>query len=125
DRRGEGDEYNLIVNEIIPLEQASSRFTAGMRNQLNEERHSQETLPRLNEILRGYPGKLEVQLALELLSGETVHIKTKKHRVEICPELRSRLDDLLGQESHRLIMAPPNLKASSGGNGQRRQWEKN
>ena len=125
DRRGEGDEYNLIVNEIIPLETASSRFTNGMRIQLSEERHSLETLPRLNEILRGYPGKLEVQLALEMLSGETVHIKTRKHRVEITPELRTRLDDLLGQESHRLIMAPPNLKSSSAGNGGRRQWEKN
>lgn len=122
DKRGEGDEYNLIVNEVIPLETASSRFTAGVRIHLHEERHAVDALPRLHEILRGYPGKHEVQLALELLSGETVHIKTRKHRVDITPELRVRLDDLLGQESHRLIMAPPTVKSSSGGNGGRRQW---
>ncbi len=124
DRRGEGDEYNLIVNEIIPLETASSRFTAGMRINLSETRHGIEALPRLNEILRGYPGKLEVQMALELEDGETVHIKTRKHRVEITPELRTRLDDLLGEESHRLIMAPPQVKSNSGQNSGRR-WEKN
>ncbi|MCC6510904.1 MAG: DNA polymerase III subunit alpha [Pirellulaceae bacterium] len=119
DKRGEGDEYNLIVNEIIPLDSASTRFTAGVRIHMHEERHTPEALPRLNEILRGYPGKHEVQFALELLSGETVHIKTRKHRVDITPELRTRLDDLLGQESHRLIMAPP--KVNSGGGGQQRR----
>ncbi len=115
DKRGENDEYNLIVNEIIPLDTASNRFTAGVRIHLNENSHSLETLPRLNEILRGYPGKCEVQLALAMSTGEVVHIKTKRHRIDITPELRTRLDDLLGQESHRLIIAPPKL--NSGGNG--------
>lgn len=120
DKRGENDEYNLIVNEVIPLDAASNRFTAGVRIHLSENRHSLETLPRLNEILRGYPGKCEVQLALSMSSGETVHIKTKRHRIDITPELRTRLDDLLGQESHRLIIAPPKL-AAGGNNPQRRR----
>ncbi len=119
DKRGENDEYNLIVNEVIPLDSASNRFTAGVRINLNENQHGEETIPRLNEILRGYPGKCEVQLALALSTGETVHIKTKRHRIDITPELRTRLDDLLGQESHRLIIAPPKL--SAGGNDQRRR----
>lgn len=122
DKRGGGDEVNLIVNEVIPIAEASSRFTAGMRIHLSEERHEIDTLPRLTEILRGYPGKLEVQLALELIGGEIVHIKARKHKVEITPELRSRLDDLLGEESHRLIMTPPQVKS---GDGERRQWSKN
>ncbi|MGN6547300.1 MAG: DNA polymerase III subunit alpha [Aureliella sp.] len=121
DKRGGGDEVNLIVNEVIPIDQAASRFTAGMRINLSEDRHPVDTLPRLTEILRGYPGKLDVQLALELTSGEIVHIKSRKHKVEITPELRTRLDDLLGAESHRLIMTPPQDK---NGGGERR-WSKN
>ncbi|MFO1063741.1 MAG: OB-fold nucleic acid binding domain-containing protein [Pirellulales bacterium] len=112
DKRGEGDEYNLIANEIIPIETAASRFTAGLRILLSESQHSMETLPRLNEVLRGYPGKLEVHFALQVRSGETVHLKTKRHRVDVTPELRARLDDLLGEGNHRLIMAPPNLKSA-------------
>jgi DNA polymerase III subunit alpha len=111
DRRGGGDEVNMIVNEVIPIEAAAGRFTAGMRIHLHEGRHALEKVPSLHEILRGYPGKLEVQLALQLLSGETVHIKSKRHRVEVTPELRTRLDDLLGHGAVRLIMAPPNLKS--------------
>jgi DNA polymerase-3 subunit alpha len=121
DKRGGGDEVNLIVNEVIPIDQAASRFTAGMRINLSEDRHPVDTLPRLTEILRGYPGKLDVQLALELTSGEIVHIKTRKHKVEITPELRTRLDDLLGEESHRLIMTPPQAKSGGG----ERRWSKN
>lgn len=121
DKRGGGDEVNLIVNEVIPIAEASTRFTAGMRIHLSEERHPVDTLPRLTEILRGYPGKMEVQLALELVGGEIVHIKSRKHKVEITPELRTRLDDLLGDESHRLIITPPQVK---NGGGERR-WSKN
>ncbi len=123
DKRGENDEYNLIVNEVIPLDSASNRFTAGVRINLSEERHPMETIPRLNEILRGYPGKCEVQLALAMSTGEVVHIKTKRHRIDITPELRSRLDDLLGQESHRLIIAPPKLNSGSNGPPRRRSAE--
>lgn len=123
DKNGDGDEYNLIVNEVIPLETASSRFTAGLRIHLREDRHPLDLIPRLNEILRGYPGKHEVQLMLDLIEGDTVHIKTRKHRVDITNELRERLNDLLGAESHRLIIAPPKLN-NSNGNGQRRQWQR-
>ena len=115
DRRGGGDEVNLIVNEVIPMDVAASRFTAGVRIHLKEHRHPIETIPRLSEILRGYPGKHEVQLLLELTSGEVVHIKTRKHRIEVNPELRGRLDDLLGHDSHRLLMTPPTVKSAPSG----------
>ncbi len=111
DKRDGGDEFNLIANEIIPIEEASSRFTAGLRIHIDENKHSVELIPKLKEILRGYPGKMEVTLALRLLSGETVQMKCKKHPVEISKELRMRLDDLLGETSHRLLVAPPKMKA--------------
>ena len=120
DKRDGGDEFNLIANEIIPIEEASSRFTAGLRIHVDENKHSLDLIPKLQEILRGYPGKMEVTLAVRLLSGETVQMKCKKHPVEISKELRMRLDDLLGENGHRLLVAPPKMKAPAaprrGGN---------
>lgn len=113
DKRDGGDEFNLIANEIIPIEEASSRFTAGLRIHVEESKHSVELIPKIQEILRGYPGKMEVTMALRLLSGETIQLKCKKHPVEICKELRVRLDDLLGETSHRLLVAPPKMKPPS------------
>ena len=113
DKRDGGDEFNLIANEIIPIEEASSRFTAGLRINVEESKHSIELIPKIQEILRGYPGKMEVTMALRLLSGETVQLKCKKHPVEISKELRLRLDDLLGETSHRLLVAPPKMKPPS------------
>ncbi|WP_372724372.1 DNA polymerase III subunit alpha, partial [Novipirellula sp.] len=96
DRRGGGDEANLIVDELIPLEGLGQRYTHGMRLRLDEATHTPETMTRLREILRGYPGKQEMMFSLELNEGEVVHLKSEKYRVEITEELRSRVDDLLG-----------------------------
>jgi DNA polymerase III subunit alpha len=112
DRRGENDEANLIVNDIIPIAQADAEFTSGIRIQIDEEQHNEGMIAQLKEILRGYPGKRAVDLAVKLTSGDVVFIKTEKHRVDISPEMRTRLDDLLGPNSHRLITARPTLKAA-------------
>ncbi len=51
--------------------------------------------------------------AVKIHSGETVHIKSTKQKVEIAPELRSRLDDLLGSPSHKLLMTKPKMKSGA------------
>jgi DNA polymerase-3 subunit alpha len=116
DKRGGGDEVNLLANEIIPIEEVENRFTAGLRVQVDQDRHSEELIPRLHEVLRGYPGKLEVLVSVKLSSGDLVQVRSRRHKVSITPELRGRLDDLLGVESHRLLISPPKPKPSSGNN---------
>ncbi|GAA5508105.1 DNA polymerase III subunit alpha [Novipirellula caenicola] len=107
DRRGGGDEANLIVDELIPLEGLGQRYTHGMRLRLDEATHTPETMARLREILRGYPGKQEMMFSLELNEGEVVHLKSEKYRVEITEELRTRVDDLLGAGHYKLMMTKP------------------
>ena len=36
DRRGGGDEVNLIVNELIPLDELGSRYTSGIVVRIDE-----------------------------------------------------------------------------------------
>jgi DNA polymerase-3 subunit alpha len=97
----------LIVDELIPLDELDTRYTHGMRIKLEEEAHGIETLTRLREILRGYPGKQEMLFSMKMCEGETVHMRSDKYKVEITPELRGRLDDLLGEGHYKLMMSRP------------------
>jgi DNA polymerase-3 subunit alpha len=144
DRRPGSDEANLIVNEIIPLSDLAARFTRTVRIRIDEsaflaplpsrERpgegltthhsplttHSVNIITQLHEILRGYPGTCDVELALILADGTKLLLKCNTPRVEICAELRSRVDDLLGPGNFRLIAGSANGRdagSRSNGNG--------
>jgi len=114
DKRGE-DEVNFIVDEMIPIAEADTKFTTGIHIMYDQQKHKPELINKIREVLRGYPGPRDVLFAIRLETGETVHVKSSKQRVVIGPELRTRLDDLLGPESHKLLMTKPKMK--SGGNG--------
>lgn len=117
DRRGGGE--NLVANEVIPFEELDSRYTSGMIVSLDESDGDANTLKRLYEIVRGYPGRRDVFFLVNLNDGSRVRLKSNKVRVDITPELRERVDDLLGPGHLQMIMSPPSL---SGGrrNGKRR-----
>ena len=103
DRRGGGDEANLIVNELLRLDQLESRYTHGVLIRVQEDKHGMSGLESLKEILRGYPGHCELQLQLNLTSGQRVRLKTEKMRIDVIPEMRNRVDDLLGRGNLRLL----------------------
>ena len=113
DRRGGGDEINLVINELIPLDQLDSKYTRGIRIELDQETHTEETVTKLREIVRGYPGYQDLMLSLRIDSGEVVHVKSGKYQVRVDAEMRSRLDDLLGVGSYRLQISKPQV--SQGG----------
>jgi DNA polymerase-3 subunit alpha len=103
DRRGGGDEVNLIVNELLPLDQLDGRFTQGVAVRIQEELHGEKGLTQLREILRGYPGSCEVQLVLCLSDGSRVQLKSGNLRIDVGAELRRRVDELLGPGNLRLL----------------------
>ena len=78
-------------------------------------------LAPLREIVRGYPGNKPLRLRLELADGGCVVIDAKSG-VTIDPELRRRVEDLLGAGNFRLQGgAPKQSPAPHNGNGRRRQ----
>ena len=121
DKRGEEDEVSFIVNELMPIMDADTKFTTGIHILFDETKHKPELIRKIREILKGYPGPRDVLVGVRLASGETVHVKSNKQRVAIAPELRARLDDLLGPESHRLLMTKPKMKTGGSGDQQRRR----
>jgi DNA polymerase-3 subunit alpha len=116
DKRGE-EEVNLTVDEIIPIDMADSKYTSGIHILFDQKKHAPELIGKIREVLRGYPGGRDVMFAVRLESGETVHVKSAKQKVDINPELRHRLDDLLGNESHRLLLSKPKLNNGGANNG--------
>ena len=104
DKRDGGDEVNLVINEIMPVEQLSQRYTRGIALRMQAEGHGEKGLQQVREILRGYPGDCEVQLLLCLDDGSRVQVKSGNTRVDVTTEMRSRLDDLLGAGNVRMLV---------------------
>jgi DNA polymerase-3 subunit alpha len=118
DRRPGGDEINLIVQELIPLDELSARFTNGVLIRVREE-HGEGALSTLREIVRGYPGSKPLKLRLELADGGCVTLDCPKSGVTIDPELRRRVDELLGEGNFRLV-AGSRTPPAPATNGRRR-----
>ena len=78
-----------------------------MRIRLDESDHDTDTMSRLREIIRGYPGSQELLFSMRLSEGEMVHLKSDKYRVEVNQEMRGRIDDLLGSGHYKLLMSKP------------------
>jgi DNA polymerase III subunit alpha len=124
DRRPGGDEVNLIVQELIPLEELQTRFTSGVMIRVREEDHGAEVLATLREIVRGYPGNKPLKLRLELADGGCVLLDCPKSGVTIDPELRRRVDELLGSGNFRLV-AGSRTPPAPATNGRRRALVRN
>jgi len=116
DKRPGSEEANFIVNELIPLEDLSQRFTRGIVIRVDGQRHREKGLEALYEILRGYPGKCELQLVLCLEDQSRVVCQCDNLRIDLNPELRRRVDELLGPGHVRCIAAPV-VSSNSNGNG--------
>ncbi|MFP6669866.1 MAG: DNA polymerase III subunit alpha, partial [Pirellulaceae bacterium] len=107
DRRGGGDEVNLIVDELISLDQLDDRCTRGMVIRVDELKHGDRMLPQIYEILRAYPGNQEVRLLLDLADGHRVSMKADRLQVQVNTELKQRIDDLLGHHNYQVITQFP------------------
>ncbi len=110
DRRS-GDDANLIVDRIIPLDELDQSLTREIKLRIDEAQHSTEVLKRTYEIVRGYPGKCNLTLDVTLENGFKVHLVSKKLRVDINNELCSRLKDLLGSCGFEMIIDRKQLSA--------------
>ncbi|PQO31712.1 DNA polymerase III subunit alpha [Blastopirellula marina] len=106
DRRGNDDEANLIVNELIPIEEVETRYARGVMVRVDEKTHGESTLGTLVEIVRGYPGNCELRLMLVLGDGRQVALRSKKG-VDLSPEMRNRVDELLGEGNFELLLRRP------------------
>ena len=121
DRRPGTEESNLIVNELIPFAELGKRFTRGIVIRIQEAQHAERGAEALYEILRGYPGNCELQFVVALADGRRVYLKSEAMRIDVHPEMRSRVDELLGPGNVQLLVAPPNAAGGARSNGSSRR----
>jgi DNA polymerase-3 subunit alpha len=121
DRRPGAEEINLIVNELIPFDELSARFSNSVLIRIREDTHGIEKLTPLREIVRGYPGTKPLKLRLDLAEGGNVTLECAKSAVSIDPELRRRVEELLGPGSFKISGSPPKSTPPARGaqNGRR------
>ena len=103
-----------------PAGPTGSRYTTGLIICLDEAHGDAGTLKKVHEIVRGYPGKIELHFQLSLGDAGAVRLKSRRLRVDITPELRRRVDELLGPNHVRLITTKPAPAAPKSRNGNRR-----
>jgi DNA polymerase-3 subunit alpha len=107
DRRPGSEETNMIVDELIALDDLEGKFSSGVMIRVAEEQHGQQGLEQLYEILRGYPGDKSLQIRLWLADGAKVSLDPPRMRIELNPEMRRRVDELLGPGNFRLVVSRP------------------
>lgn len=109
DFRG-GDEANLIVDKVIPLDQLNESMAQGVKIRIDESRHGHEGLKNAYEILRGYPGNRELKLELLLSDGMRVEMQSNK-KIEVNDQLCGRLKELLGANNVEMLVDEKSLSA--------------
>jgi DNA polymerase-3 subunit alpha len=110
DRRG-GDETNMIVRDLIPLEQLDARCTSGIVVRLDVRKHDAAVVRDVREIVRGHPGSQDLWLTVQLEDGSRVHLKAHGVRLDVSAALRAQLAERLGAGGVQVLVA------GSGRNG--------
>ena len=85
-----------------------------MKIRIDQQKHAANCIRQIREIVRGYPGSCQLQLLIRLDDGSEVLLKSHSTQVEINPQLRARIDDLLGPGHYHLI-AGPSLRGNGNG----------
>ncbi len=118
DKRPGSQEANLIVSELIPLAELPQRTARAVVIHFSEQTHGEAKLGQLYEVLRGYPGRCELQLLVHLADGRRVTLRCERLALEIDPKMRRRVEELLGPGNFQLLTAPrTSAKSGLRGNG--------
>jgi DNA polymerase III subunit alpha len=111
DFRG-GDEANLIVDKVVPINQLSESMAQGIRIRIDERELGVEKLRIAHEVLRGYPGDRMLKIQLALQNGTMVDLDSKR-RIEVNEELCRRLRDVLGETNVEALIDEKSLSTKA------------
>ena len=111
DYRG-GDEANLIVDKLIPIDELGASLTTGLKICVDQGQHGSDALKTAYEIIRGYPGNRNLKIELVLDNGMRVEIDSHK-KIEVNEQLCTRLSDLLGKTAVEMLVDHKSLSAKA------------
>ena len=109
------DEPRLIAQQIIPLEQGSSKLAKAIEIVLYAAGTEHELLEQLKIIIAKYPGTLPVYISLNTPGEQPVRMKLAENlKVEARHELIDELTKLLGEEAVKIKRNPPSTPNGTG-----------
>jgi len=87
----------IIVNDVVPIDQAVSRLTTAVGVELDRSRHNEEMVPRLGSLLKNHKGNVEVFLRVPANGWRAVTLRLDRQwAVRPDRELVGDLEELLG-----------------------------
>jgi DNA polymerase-3 subunit alpha len=116
-----GDEANLIVDKVVPVDQLSESMSHGLRIRFDERELGTQQLRTAQEVLRGYPGDRTLKIQLVLHDGTVVELNSKR-RIEVNEELCRRLRDALGESNVETLVDEKSLSAKA--DPKTKRWRK-
>jgi len=92
------DRPRLIAQQIVPLEQGTSRLAKGVELVLRTPGIEREFLNQLKGLLSRYPGSIPVYLTIAVAASETTSLRlAEQFQIDPAPELLAELEGLLGE----------------------------
>lgn len=116
------NDANLIADQILTLEEATSQLTRALRITLRES-DSQDGIHVLYDILKTYRVKTDgsaVELRIRFEDGRIALLRVPGFRVDLVPELKHRVVERFGEGAFQLIPAQrrPSVRPN------RKPWQK-
>ncbi len=108
-----GDEPNLIVDKLIPIDELGSSMTTGLKISIDQQRHGSDGLKTAYEIIRGYPGPRDLKIELVLDNGMVVQVDSHK-KIDVNEQMCDRLRQLLGTSGVEMLVDQKSLSAKAG-----------
>jgi DNA polymerase-3 subunit alpha len=113
DRRAGSEETNLVVNDLVPVEEAWRLPVRSVSLRLSEREHSTDVLDRIGRIVKRYPGGIPIRLVLDLADGRRVVMDVDGMRLAWSPEAHAALVEELGPAGVRATLSPRPRKAEA------------
>jgi len=96
-----GDTIKLHVDEAYDLNEAKTKFTQKLLLYTEYDKHDEETVVKLKEVLENYSGSTPVYLCVK--QNGSVREFFLDYKVKISNEMISKLTDLLGENGVRYL----------------------
>src|SRR5438132_42415 len=95
------DKPKIFPQEILPLEEASKKYTKQVHLRLHTAHVTPDQLDLIHEMVAGFPGKCPLFLCFKRPAGEIVFVETHE-RFSVLPsiELQKAVDGLFGEETY-------------------------
>jgi len=96
-----GDSVKIVVEELIPLDEAKSKMTRRFGVLLDSEKHTDEQIKEFKQILDSYEGNLPIKLMVNDSGVQRIfHLNQK---VKLNDEFIQKVENLFGEDSIRYL----------------------